>query len=318
MLMRNTSRDYSFFAKRLCARRILCFLKRHHLEFAAHQLDRETTVYFDLSHLKFLATSARWDELTSYVAWFLPSDPESSPQANNFWHCLHIYRVLAMIAAGGKQAQHVDTLFPLLDAAATKADPQTAELRTFFHEVRRRPPRDYGSWAQIWEAAGERLKKLAVKCPELKGKLHLPHYAPKHWQINLCGAADAKDLQEENQPTKSVCSFLRAKEEINASLSGFSSNGTSDSMTSNMEIEPAALQNPLNEALATVPGSDAGTSYAAGILGGDGSKAEDASNSLKRKMDAMADTDADASTRLLKARNESSSPLYRSASAALR
>ncbi|KAL6649249.1 hypothetical protein ACP70R_013473 [Stipagrostis hirtigluma subsp. patula] len=311
MLMRNTSRDYSFFTKRLCARRILCFLKRHHLEFAAHQLERETTVYFDLSHLKFLATSARWDELTSYVAWFLPSDPESSPQANNFWHCLHIYRVLAMIAAGGKQAQHVDTLFPLLDAAAAKADPQTAELRTFIHEVRRRPPRDYGSWAQIWEAAGERLKKLALKCPELKGKLHLPHYAPKHWQINLCGVQPMLRTYRKrvNQRKACVRFFVQKSQEINASLSGFSSNGTSDSMTSNMEIEPAALQ--------TVPGLDAGTSYAAGTLGGDGSKAEDASNSLKRKMDAMADTNADTSTRLLKARNESSSPLYRSASAAL-
>uniref|UniRef100_A0A0A9EPH9 Uncharacterized protein n=1 Tax=Arundo donax TaxID=35708 RepID=A0A0A9EPH9_ARUDO len=40
---------------------------------------------------------------------------------------------------------------------------------------------------QIWKAAAERLNNLVLMCPELKGKLHLPHYAPKHWQINLCG-----------------------------------------------------------------------------------------------------------------------------------
>ncbi|CAN6352625.1 unnamed protein product [Urochloa humidicola] len=174
--------------KRLCARRILCFLRRHYLQGAAHQLERETAVFFDVGHLQHLARSARWEELTSYVTRFMPWYPDPpSPQALAFFRCLHIYTVLGRIAAGGKHAESVRTMFPLLDAAASKANPRTAALHAFFHHVQQRPPRAFTDWMRTWALAADRLKDLALQCPELKGKLHLPQTAPKSWQINLSG-----------------------------------------------------------------------------------------------------------------------------------
>ncbi|TVU27494.1 hypothetical protein EJB05_30108, partial [Eragrostis curvula] len=185
---RDAAVDHARFPDKLCARRILCFLKRRHLHGAAHQLERETAVFFDMSHLRYLATTARWDELTSYVHRFLPSP--TSLLATLFLHRLHIYQVLGTIADGGNRVNDIDRLYPLLDDTAAKDRPHVAALRIFFHDVRKRPPGDVASWMQVWKTAAEKLEKLALKCPELKGKLHLPHsphYAPKRWQINLSG-----------------------------------------------------------------------------------------------------------------------------------
>ncbi|CAO2035779.1 unnamed protein product, partial [Urochloa humidicola] len=111
-----------------------------------------------------------------------------STQATTFLHRIHIYRVLAKIAAGGTQAEGVDKMYPLLDDAAAKANPDVASLHAFFHDVRRRGPRDYQSWVQFWQLAAKRLEDLALQCPELKGKLRPPkHYTLKRWQINLTG-----------------------------------------------------------------------------------------------------------------------------------
>ncbi|TVU36071.1 hypothetical protein EJB05_17984, partial [Eragrostis curvula] len=211
MLVVNRSQDYAFFLRRLCARRILSFLKGHLLEGAAHEyvalyfslsllsfnswdgpflphgFERETAVFFDLSHLQYLARRARWEELTSYVTYFIPYPELPSREASTFLGCIHIYRVLSWIAAGTQKAQDIDTLFPLLDESAAKSNPTAAALHIFYHEVRRRPPRDFVAWLKIWEAAAERLKDLALKCPEFKEKLHSPKCAPRRWQINLSG-----------------------------------------------------------------------------------------------------------------------------------
>ncbi|RLM74651.1 hypothetical protein C2845_PM15G14480 [Panicum miliaceum] len=338
MLMRNSSGSYASFTKRLCARRILCFLKRHYLEGAAHQLERETTVFFDMSHLRFLAASARWDELASYVAWFFPSDDRDPPsiQATTFLHCIHFYRMLAMIPAGGSHAEVVDKLYPLLDDAAAKANPPTASLRAFLHDFRRRQPRDYTTWVQIWQLAAKRLEGLALQCPELEGKLHLPHYTPKRWQINLSGLVLNSLIssvhlncfvksnnnnhvfhiytllnslrpilrpykKEVKQKACDVASFFHGKRvEINRSLAGLSSNGTTDSMVSEVQTE-AIVQ----------------ASVAAGALGGDGERfeskeADNTSTSMKkRKKSETSDiTDAeDAATRSVKARKDDASTL---------
>ncbi|TVT97660.1 hypothetical protein EJB05_57081 [Eragrostis curvula] len=125
LLMCDTAGNYAFFPDKLCARRILCFLKRRQLHGAAHQLERETAVFFDMS-----ATTARWDELTSYVQRFLPSPTAST--------CI---KFSAFIAAGGNRVSDIDRLYPLLEDAAAKDNPHDAALHTFFHDVRKRPPR---------------------------------------------------------------------------------------------------------------------------------------------------------------------------------
>ncbi|KAL6634714.1 hypothetical protein ACP70R_027385 [Stipagrostis hirtigluma subsp. patula] len=320
MLMCDTSGDYAFLPNRLCARRILCFLKRHLLEGAAHQLERETTVFFDLCHLQFLAGSARFDELTSYVSRFMDSHrtepaPPPSRQAALFLEVLHVYRVLGMIAAGGKHAEGVDLLFPLLDEAAAKADPRTAAMRTFFHKMRQHPPRDFSGWIPIWNSAAERLKNLALKCPELKGKLHLPYTAPKRWQINLSGVRPVprpyKKVKKQNA-CDIACFFKAKSQEIKKSTSGISSNGTSNSMLSDMQTELAVPQAPAaivggrtlggDERLASEAALASGNqALESGSLGGDKRLAseaalttgasEDASKSKKRKM--TLDTEAD-------------------------
>ncbi|RLN34005.1 hypothetical protein C2845_PM03G05230 [Panicum miliaceum] len=317
-LLVDTSGDYVFFPEKLCARRILCFLKRRHLDDAAHQLERETAVFFDMSHLRWLATTARWDDLTAYVDPFLPSP--TSFEATAFLHCIHIYSVLGMIAAGGKHADGIDRLHPLLDAAAAKADPHAANLHTFFHKVREHPPRDVRSWMKIWEAAAERLKDLALKCPELKGKLHLqvPKYAPKRWQINLSGVRSVpRAYKEKGNKPKSCdisCFYEQKRREINKRLSGFPSNGTSYSVISDMQIGPSvpegfssngtsrSMISDMQIELAVPEAPEGDTTVVAGMLGGNGSlghKAEvDASKFKKRKMSAMLETDKDASTRL--------------------
>ncbi|TVU30065.1 hypothetical protein EJB05_21671 [Eragrostis curvula] len=293
MLMCAAAVNHAFFPDKLCARRILCFLKRRHLHGAAHQLERETAVFFDMSHLRYLATTARWDELSSYIQRFLPS-PTSLP-ATLFLHRLHSYQVLGTIADGGKRINDIDRLYPLLDDTAAKDRPHVAALRIFFHDVRKRPPRDVASWMQVWKTAAEKLEKLALKCPELKGKLHLPHsphYAPKRWQINLSGVRPTRKAYKEkgNKPKACDirCFYEQKRQEINKrfsvppSRSGFSSNETSGSIISDMQIELAVPQ---------APGAD--TSCVAGMLGGDsslGKEEVDASKSKKRKMSAMSET----------------------------
>ncbi|CAL5068901.1 unnamed protein product [Urochloa decumbens] len=306
MLMRNSSDQYASFTKRLCARRILCFLKRHYLEGAAHQLERETTVFFDLFHLRFLATSARWDELTSYVAWFFPSDDpdQRSTQATNFLHRIHIYRVLSKIAAGGTHAEGVGKMYPLLDDAAAKANPDIASLRAFYHDVLRRGPRDYQSWVQFWQLAAKRLEDLALQCPELEGKLRLPqHYTPKRWHINLSGVRPSLRpyKKEAKQKACDVASFFDEKrEEINRSLTGISSKGTTDSMISEVQTE-ATIQ----------------ASVAAGALEGDreqlGSRKVDNTSALMKKRKEHETSDiidaGEAATRSVKARKDDASSL---------
>ncbi|PUZ76497.1 hypothetical protein GQ55_1G295600 [Panicum hallii var. hallii] len=277
--------------QRLCARRILCFLRAHCLQGAAHQLEKDTAVFFNVSHLGHLARSARWDELTSYVGRFMPfhSGPPS-PQASRFLRCLHVYTVLGRIAAGGKHAEGVRTMFPLLDAAAAAANPRTAALHAFFHRVLQSPPRDFADLMRIWAVAAERLKDLALECPELKGKLHLPNTAPKSWQINLSGVPRPVLRPYTKKVNKQkardlACLIEEKRQEILGNLSAVSSDETFDSMRYGMQVAPAP---PLVQ---TAPGVDA--TAAAGTLGrGYGSReeaGEDASKwEKKRKMSSTA------------------------------
>ncbi|TVU00394.1 hypothetical protein EJB05_54161, partial [Eragrostis curvula] len=181
------------------------------------RLERETAVFFDMSHLRYLATTARWDELTSYVHRFLPSS--TSLPATLFLQRLHIYQVLGTIA-------DIDRLYPLLDDTAAKDRPHVATLRIFFHDVRKRPPRDVASRMQVWKTAAEKLEKLALKCPDLKGKLHLPHsphYAPKRWQINLSGVRPTRKAYKEkgNKPKALFHCLLQAGDQQETFSSAF-------------------------------------------------------------------------------------------------
>ncbi|TVU40868.1 hypothetical protein EJB05_14349, partial [Eragrostis curvula] len=233
-------------------------------------------------------STARWDELSSYVQRFLPS-PTSLP-ATLFLHSLHIYQVLGTIAAGGNRVSDIDRLYPLLDDTAAKDNPHVAALRIFFHDVRKCQHRDVASWMQVWKTAAEKLEKLSLKCPELKGKLHLPHsphYAPKQYaplerltrrkatnpkrvisgvSMNKRGRRSTRDFQ--------FCLPLRSATEL---IGCHNSQGHLES-----------LELCSNEA----PGTD--TSGVAGMLDGIESlgKEVDASKSKKRKMNAMPETNA--------------------------
>lgn len=65
---------------------------------------------------------------------------------------------------------------------------------------------------RIWAVAAERLKDMALKCPELKEKLHLPHHAPKCWQISMSGWVPCSCLA--NYCSSSVFSFNLLKKSI--------------------------------------------------------------------------------------------------------
>ncbi|TVU27418.1 hypothetical protein EJB05_30027 [Eragrostis curvula] len=162
--------------------------------------------------------------------------------------------VLGTIADGGSRVNDIDRLYPLLDDTAAKDNPHVAALRIFFHDARKRPPRDVASWMHGWKTAAEKLEKLALKCPELEGKLHLPspHYAPKRWQINLSGVRPTRKAYKEkgNKPKACdiSCLYEQKRQEVNKRLSvppyrsGFSSNETSGSVISDMQIELAVPQ----------------------------------------------------------------------------
>ncbi|KAJ1272261.1 hypothetical protein BS78_06G188700 [Paspalum vaginatum] len=182
---------------KLCARRILSFLRRYALEATAHQFERQTAVVFSPSHLEFLVMSGRWSDVMAYVYRFLtPLDgtPPSS-ESSTFFMRLHVYSVLGGIYAAAGDERHakgVRTMYPLLDAAAALANPATASLHALFHRALQRPPRDFASRMRFLAAAAKTLKRLALECPELKGKLELPRsHAPETWQISLAGVRPA-------------------------------------------------------------------------------------------------------------------------------
>ncbi|CAN6228864.1 unnamed protein product, partial [Urochloa humidicola] len=164
--------------------------------------------------------------------------------------------------------------------------------------------RDYQSWVQFWQLAAKRLEDLALQCPELKGKLRPPkHYTPKRWQINLTGVRPILRpyKKEVKQKACNVASFFDEKrEEINRSLTGVSSKGTTDSMISEVQSE-AAIQ----------------ASVAAGALGGDreqlGSKEADNTSTLMKKRKERETLDiidaGEAATRSVKARKDGASSL---------
>ncbi|TVU36067.1 hypothetical protein EJB05_17980 [Eragrostis curvula] len=217
----NTSRNYAFFDRRLCARRILCFLKRHYLEGAAHELERETAVFFDLSHLQYLAKRARWEELTSYVTYFMPDLELRSSEACTFLRCIHIYLVLSWIAADSKKAQGIDTLFPLLDESAAKASPTAAAVHMFFHEVRRRQPRDFAAWLKIWEAAAERLKDLALSALSSKESCTCQNAHPSAGKLTFQECAESKGLiRRKSTNKKHVTSLVSLRRKSVAGTSG--------------------------------------------------------------------------------------------------
>ena len=176
------------FGKRMCARRILSYLKRYHLEGAAHELERETAVFFDVSHVQDLARNSRWDDLISYVAFFFEPSPDGhlrSLEACTFLCCLDLCRALGKVA---KPGSHPKGLFSLIRSGDPKYS-RSADLCELLFQQDLTPQRPPTTWVQVWEEAAERLKDLALECPELKGKLHPPRnrHAPNHCQINLAG-----------------------------------------------------------------------------------------------------------------------------------
>ncbi|CAN6228865.1 unnamed protein product, partial [Urochloa humidicola] len=176
--------------------------------------------------------------------------------------------------------------------------------------------RDYQSWVQFWQLAAKRLEDLALQCPELKGKLRPPkHYTPKRWQINLTGVRPILRpyKKEVKQKACNVASFFDEKrEEINRSLTGVSSKGTTDSMISEVQSE-AAIQGKMAVPLP----SPCQASVAAGALGGDreqlGSKEADNTSTLMKKRKERETLDiidaGEAATRSVKARKDGASSL---------
>ncbi|PUZ76494.1 hypothetical protein GQ55_1G295600 [Panicum hallii var. hallii] len=140
-----------------------------------------------------------------------------------------------------------------------------------------------------YKAHPERLKDLALECPELKGKLHLPNTAPKSWQINLSGVPRPVLRPYTKKVNKQkardlACLIEEKRQEILGNLSAVSSDETFDSMRYGMQVAPAPP-------LVQTPGVDA--TAAAGTLGrGYGSReeaGEDASKwEKKRKMSSTA------------------------------
>ncbi|WVZ64679.1 hypothetical protein U9M48_014169 [Paspalum notatum var. saurae] len=131
---------------KLCARRVLSFLRRYALEATAHEFERQTAAVFSPYHLDFLVMSGRWSDVNAYVYdFFTPLDgtPRSS-EASAFLMCLHVYTVLGGIDAAAGDERHakgVRTMYPLLDAAAAQSKPAVASLHAMFHRELQRPPR---------------------------------------------------------------------------------------------------------------------------------------------------------------------------------
>ncbi|TVU51558.1 hypothetical protein EJB05_02993, partial [Eragrostis curvula] len=268
LLMCDAAVDHARFPDKLCARRrILCFLKRCHLHAAAPPAGAG-----DGGVLRHVPPPVPGHDRALGRAHLPPTSTASCRRQrlcrppSSCTYRLHIYQVLGTIADGGNRVNDIDRLYPLLDDTAAKYRPHVAALRVFFHDVRKRPPsywsqlvkffscRDVASWMHGWKTAAEKLQKLALKCPELEGKLHLPspHYAPKRWQINLSGVRPTRKAYKEkgNKPKACdiSCLYEQKRQEVNKRLSvppyrsGFSSNETSGSVISDMQIELAVPQ----------------------------------------------------------------------------
>ncbi|KAL6630670.1 hypothetical protein ACP70R_028521 [Stipagrostis hirtigluma subsp. patula] len=298
-------------------RRLDRFLKRQGLHRAARTLERESLAHFDAAHLQKLVREGRWSAASRYLDRFSPLwEPEgkgTNQQYTALMHSLGEHSLLAFLARRGEEGdpffpRHSHVSFPSGDAFRTKF-PEVFQRHELYRSMSSAEARASVNWDNIKLTTLEKIQELLHLRPDLECRLRMrsPQHMPTPSEIiplSLGSRVSPRHPRKriDRKSAREVAHFLLNKrQEITKSPSGFSSNGTSDSMTSDMQIEPAALR--------ADPGLDTTTSVAAGTLGGDGSEAEHARNSLKRKMDAMADTDADASTRLLKARNESSSPL---------
>uniref|UniRef100_A0A0D9XW30 Uncharacterized protein n=1 Tax=Leersia perrieri TaxID=77586 RepID=A0A0D9XW30_9ORYZ len=76
----------------------------------------------------------------------------------------------------------------------------------------------------VWQSAAKKLKEMALRCPELKRKLHRPpDYAPKSWHINLSGVRPVPRPYKKKRLTKSqlngiVTFFAQKRHEIGINL----------------------------------------------------------------------------------------------------
>ncbi|KAG2661068.1 uncharacterized protein LOC120650264 [Panicum virgatum] len=150
-------------------RRIDCFLRRHRLFDAAHELERQTGAFFDAAHFRRLLSAQRWADASSYALGFITAG-HCSREADTLIFRVLIVRVMDDLAGGRLHA--VDALFRRL---YTSLDAHPGHhLRRILLSMRSDRARASRLYHHIRPLAVEVILNLAAKCPELKAKARLP------------------------------------------------------------------------------------------------------------------------------------------------
>ncbi|KAL6637398.1 hypothetical protein ACP70R_024970 [Stipagrostis hirtigluma subsp. patula] len=290
-------------------RRLDRFLKRQGLHRTAHVLERESLVCFDAAYLQRMVRRGRWGAAWHYLRRFSPLWEAEGEAANykytQLLHSLSDHSMLAFLACRGEEGGRAAWSLPSLSPHDPLRErlPEVAKCQDLFRSMTSAEARASVNWEEIKRTILEQLQELLRLCPDLDRSLRMrpPQHMPTPTTIIPLGLRVSRRHQRkriDRKPARELAHFLlQNRQEITKSPSGFSI-GASDSVRPAIQIEPAALQAPAPDA----------TTVAVGILGGDGSEAEDASKSRKRKMSAMPETDDDTAARL-KARIESPSRL---------
>ncbi|KAK3139160.1 hypothetical protein QOZ80_5AG0378760 [Eleusine coracana subsp. coracana] len=268
-------------------RRLDRFLKRQGFHRTAHTLERESLVHFDAAHLQNLVREGRWSAAWRYLGSFSPLwEPKgegTNLQYTALMHSFGHYSTLAFLACRGDEGGRAARChYP---RPSELAHPSEEEFRTKFRDVIERhdlyrsmasaEARASVDWDNIKLTTLDKIQELLRLRPDLDCSLWMRslQHAPTPSQIIPLGLWRSRRhprKRTEQKPARQVAHFI--------------------------------LQKRLSSIQGTNHSGDSDTTVAAGISGGDGrfgSEAEDeASKSKKPKMNAMPETDTDASTRL--------------------
>ncbi|TVU05353.1 hypothetical protein EJB05_48512, partial [Eragrostis curvula] len=230
---------------RLRLRRMLCVLKHHRLDAAAHEYaGGETGVFFDAAYMERLMRMGSWEKADGYLHHFLPAAEHRSPQSMSLVLHLRSAWTLAVVAAGGPTAADFASHFDGLKGRSA------SNFRHVLHTMHADQPRASKLWKNVAPSAVNTALDKIAKCPELKGKLHLPHDRPMPWDvIPLIGAHGSPRRYRkpaDRTPADVVArAFKRQKRSLLSTLesdaySGFPSNASSSFVAPNMEPEQNA------------------------------------------------------------------------------
>ncbi|TVU22274.1 hypothetical protein EJB05_31958 [Eragrostis curvula] len=158
-------------------RRLLSvFLKRHREVTAVKEVE-----VFKAAHLEQMMRSRQWDDAEGYLDRFLLPIPcdERSSISDKLFIDISMLRILAKIAAGGKEGSKAASLFRKLPPS-----PFAVHLKKFIAQMKSdiTRPNLLKIWHKIELEGVAMIMDLVAKCPELQGDhVTVPPEMPRLW-----------------------------------------------------------------------------------------------------------------------------------------